>query len=125
MSKVALQNGASSDVKAFAQRMVEEHEKAGKELEMISAKLGAAPSKSAGKQSDLTRLAELKGAKLDGVYVERMVNGHKGAIAGGDCAVREAGRKRQRGRAQAFRRQGFARAQGPSEGGACACREKN
>ena len=81
LSKIALQNGASADVKAFAQRMVEEHEKAGKELEMISAKLGAAPPKPAGTQNDLKRLAKLKGAKLDSVYVERMVNGHKGAIA--------------------------------------------
>jgi len=81
LSKIALQNGASADVKAFAQRMAEEHEKAGKELEMISAKLGAASPKPAGTQNDLKRLAKLKGAKLDSVYVERMVNGHKGAIA--------------------------------------------
>lgn len=81
LSRIALQNGAKADVKAFAQRLVEDHEKAGKELEMISAKLGAAPPKPMGKQDDMKRFAELKGEKLDQAYVERMVRDHKGTIA--------------------------------------------
>lgn len=82
LSKIALQNSATPDVKAFAQRMVEDHEKAGKELGMISAKLGAAPPQPMGKPTaDIKRFGELKGVMLDKAYVGKMVNGHKGAIA--------------------------------------------
>jgi len=82
LSRIAAQNGARADVKAFAQRLVEDHGKAGKELEAISAKLGAAPPKpTAAQQGDMKRFAELKGEKLDQAYVERMVRDHKGTIA--------------------------------------------
>lgn len=80
LSKIALQNGAKADVKAFAQRLVEDHEKAGKELQALAAKLGAAPPKPP-KQTDLKRFAQLKGDKLDSAYVERMVKDHKATIA--------------------------------------------
>lgn len=82
LSRIVLRNGASTDVKAFAQQMVEDHEKAGKELGMISAKLGATPPKPMGKPTaDIRRFGELKGAMLDKAYVGKMVDGHKGAIA--------------------------------------------
>ena len=66
LSRIALKNSANADVKAFAQRLVEDHGKAGKELEAISAKLGATPPKTDPKQQgDMKRFAELKGEKLD------------------------------------------------------------
>jgi putative membrane protein len=82
LSKLALQNGASSDVKAFAQRMVGDHGKAGMELEMISVKLGVTPPKPmVAQHADMKRFGELKGEKFDKAYVERMVRNHKGTVA--------------------------------------------
>ncbi len=81
LSKIALQNSATPDVKAFAQKMIEDHEKAGKELSMISARLGAALPKPTGPTADITRFGTLKGEMLDKAYVGQMVAGHKGAIA--------------------------------------------
>jgi len=82
LSKIALQKSAAADIKAFAQQMVDDHEKAGKELAMISAKLGAAPSKPMGEPTaDIRRFGELKGETLDKAYIGKMVDGHKGAIA--------------------------------------------
>ncbi len=82
LSKIALQNGANTEVKAFAQRMVEDHGKAGKELEMISAKLGVTPPKPmVAQHADIKRFAQLKGEKFDKAYVERMVRDHKGTVA--------------------------------------------
>lgn len=81
LSKIALQDSATPDVKVFAQKMIEDHEKAAKELGMISAKLGAAPPKPTGPTADITRFGTLKGEMLDKAYIGKMVDGHKGAIA--------------------------------------------
>jgi len=81
-SKIAMQSGGSSEVKAYAKRLVDDHMKAGMALEAIAAKLGATPPKPPAQQpGDLKRFAELSGEKLDKAYIERMVRDHKGTIA--------------------------------------------
>ena len=82
LSRIALQGSATPAIKAYARQIVEDHEKAGKELDMIASKLGATPPKpNLDKQGDMRRFAELSGDKLDHAYIERMVRDHKGAIA--------------------------------------------
>lgn len=82
LSKFAMQNSNRSDVKAFAKTIVDDHEKAGMELSMVAAKLGAPPYKPAVEEhADMKRFGQLRGEKFDSAYVERMVRDHGGMVA--------------------------------------------
>ncbi|HEX2826330.1 MAG TPA: DUF4142 domain-containing protein [Burkholderiales bacterium] len=82
LGKIAQQNAASEDVKKFAQRMVDDHSAAGKELEPIAAKLGVTPpSAPQGKHAKLVKdLSKKTGAKFDKDYADAMVKDHKKAV---------------------------------------------
>ena len=79
LGTLANRNAASADVKAFAQRMFDDHGKANTELEEIAAKKGvslpAAMSKKNQKLRD--KLAKLNGAKFDKAYMKDMVKDHE------------------------------------------------
>jgi putative membrane protein len=78
LGKLAAQQGSNSDVKAFGNRMVKDHSKAGDELMQITNRLGInLPA-----QDDLMfnqtkdKLSKLKGADFDKAYMSHMVDGH-------------------------------------------------
>ena len=83
LGKLAQQNGSSSAVKEFGQRMVDDHSKANQELADIATKLGMTPPKEpAGKQqADIKKFSKLTGEKFDREYAAHMVKDHEKAVA--------------------------------------------
>lgn len=83
LGKLAQKNGENAAVKAFGQRMVEDHGKANKELAAIAGDLGVkAPAEPSAKQkADAKRLAKLQGAQFDREYGQLMVKDHEKTIA--------------------------------------------
>jgi putative membrane protein len=83
LGKIAQKNGASPAVKQFGQRMIDDHTKAGKELEAIATKLGMTPPKEPGSkhQADIKMLSKLTGEKFDREYAEHMVKDHEKAVS--------------------------------------------
>ena len=83
LGKLAQQNGSSAAVKQFGQRMIDDHTKAGKELEAIATKLGVTPPKQPGskQQSDIKKFSKLTGEKFDREYAEHMVKDHEKAVS--------------------------------------------
>jgi putative membrane protein len=70
---------ANADVKAFAQKMVEDHGKANSELEQIASKKNIALPKEVSKKhkSMHDKLAKQSGDKLDKEYMKDMVKDHE------------------------------------------------
>jgi len=81
LGQMAEQRAASADVKKFAQRMVEDHGKANKELaEIVGAPQDANREADREHQQELDRLAKLQGAEFDREYVKAQVKGHEEAV---------------------------------------------
>ena len=82
LGKVAQQNAESPEVKKFAQRMVDDHSAASKELEPIAGKLGVTPPTAPqGKHGKMVKdLSKKTGAAFDRDYVDAMVKDHKKAV---------------------------------------------
>ena len=82
LGKVAQQNAASDEVKKFAQRMVDDHTTASKELEPIATKLGVTPPTAPqGKHARMVKeLAKKTGERFDRDYVNDMVKDHRKAV---------------------------------------------
>ena len=82
--KLAQDKASSAQVKAYAQRMVDDHTKAHAELEQLAASKGVALPKTpdAAQQEKLKALGALSGAEFDRQYVEQMgVAAHEQTIA--------------------------------------------
>ena len=83
-SKLAQQQASSANVKAFAQRMVEDHTKTNAELEQLATSKGVQLPKEpdAVQQAKVQALGGLSGAAFDKQYVEQMgVTAHEQTIA--------------------------------------------
>jgi len=83
LGKVAQQKSKNPDVRAFAQRMVADHSKAGDELKSIAKKKGyEVPAKlDAEHQSMVTKLSSKSGAAFDTAYAADMDHDHAKAVA--------------------------------------------
>jgi putative membrane protein len=83
LGTMASERGASADVKQFGQMMVQDHTRAGEELQQIASRHqiprpGAALDE---KHRDLIdRLSKLRGAEFDREYIDAMVQGHQDVI---------------------------------------------
>ena len=79
LGMLAKDKASSRDVKGFAQRMIDDHGKAGEELKAIAQRKhftwpsGLAPDAVALKD----KLSKLNGAAFDRAYIDAMVNGHR------------------------------------------------
>lgn len=82
LANLALQNGESADVKAFAQRMVADHSKSNAELSQLATAKGLVlPAELAGThQQGLEHLQGLTGAEFDRAYMQHMVSDHNTAL---------------------------------------------
>ena len=80
--KVAAQKGTSDEVKAFGQRMVDDHGKGNAELMQLAdskgVKLPAALDRKS--KSSLDKLNKASAADFDRMYIDMMVKDHKGDI---------------------------------------------
>ena len=98
LGTLAKDKAASRDVKGFAQRMIDDHSKAGEELKAIAQRKnltwpsGLAPDAVALKD----KLSKLSGPAFDRAYIDAMVNGHRDVLevvktqaqAGGDAEIK-------------------------------------
>jgi putative membrane protein len=81
--RLAGQNAANDEVKQFAQRMVDDHGKAGDELKgLASGKNVTLPTELDAKHKAMQdRLSKMKGAAFDRAYMAHMVTAHQQAVA--------------------------------------------
>jgi putative membrane protein len=86
LGKLAAARTSNSDVKAFANRMVQDHTKAGEELMKVTSRLGiATPAEDEKPYKDLVdQLTKLSGAEFDRLYMNEMVRRHTDTLAGID-----------------------------------------
>ena len=83
LGRMATEQAADPDVKAFGQMMVDDHTKAGNELKQVAAQLEVQPpTKLDQKHKDLVdRLSKLQGSAFDHEYMTVMVQGHEEVVA--------------------------------------------
>ncbi len=83
LGKIAAEKGSNPDVKAFGQRMVDDHSKANDQLKDLatkkSVKLSASLSPS--KKQMVAKFNKLSGAAFDSSYMSHMVTDHKQDVA--------------------------------------------
>lgn len=82
LGRLAQSKAANEAVKQFAQRMVEDHGNANKELMELAANKGVKLDDKAPKRNSMMdRLSKLQGADFDREYVKEMVKDHKKDVA--------------------------------------------
>ena len=81
-SKQALEKAKDASVKQFAQRMIDDHSKANKEIESIAAKNGVNVPKNLDKAhaAKLKTLSAAKGTAFDRTYVQQQTDAHRQAV---------------------------------------------
>jgi len=99
MGQLAQEKGTDDAVKAFGQRMVDDHSKAGDRLKDVASKDGVALPTDVSKadQREYNRLSKLSGKDFDQAYAQAMVKDHvndisefkKEAMSGGDPALKQ------------------------------------
>ena len=82
LGKLAATKAQNPEIKAFGQRMVVDHGKAGEELKALAAKkkVTLPTDMAGGAKETVERLSKLSGAQFDDEYVELMVDDHKGDL---------------------------------------------
>lgn len=82
LAKEAVAKTSNPKVKAFADRIIQDHTKANQQLKEIAQKAGLQlpDAMSSKEQKKLQRLSKLSGSKFDGAYIRFAVNSHKKAI---------------------------------------------
>jgi len=83
LGKLAVANATSSDVKLFAQRMVDDHSKANDELKSLAGQKNVKlPAELDAKHKAVQdKLAKQKGAAFDAAYMSEMVSDHNTDVA--------------------------------------------
>ena len=83
LGKLAARDATDPEVRAFAERMADDHTKLNQELKSLAERLGLElPPAMGEKQRDtLAKLSKLRGPAFDKVYVETMVEEHEDAVA--------------------------------------------
>jgi putative membrane protein len=79
MGRLAASNATDPDVKAFGQRMVDDHTKANDQLKQVAASKGVTLPTEMDKSErrEMDKLAKMTGSEFDHAYVKMMVKDHK------------------------------------------------
>lgn len=82
LGKHAQAHAENADVRAFGKRMVDDHSKAGRELEQVAKSEGIAVPKtlSDDDRKEVEELSTKRGAEFDDDYMDDMVDGHEHVI---------------------------------------------
>lgn len=90
LGRLAVKQATSKDVKQFAQRMIDDHTKAGDELKQLAAskKVMLAAELLPSQKEALAKLTALHGAAFDRAYVQEMVADHEKDVAAFDNAAK-------------------------------------
>jgi putative membrane protein len=83
MGRLAVEKGATPEVREFGNRMIRDHSKANRELSALAASKGVDLPKSASLGEDVSyvHLKMLSGKSFDDAYIKMMVEDHKGDVA--------------------------------------------
>ena len=83
LGKLGVANATSSDVKQFAQRMVDDHSKANDELKALAGQKSVTlPAEVDAKHKAVhDKLAKAKGPAFDAAFMSQMVSDHQAAVA--------------------------------------------
>lgn len=83
MGRLAVQKGATDEVRQFGQKMVDDHSKANQELTQLASSKGMTPPSAldAKHQEEMQKLSALSGEAFDKAYVKLMVKDHKKDVA--------------------------------------------
>ena len=83
LGKMAASKAQNAEVKAFGQKMVEDHSKAGEELKQLAAqkKVKLSPDLLPAHKQLMEKLSKLSGADFDKEYVAAMVEAHEKDVA--------------------------------------------
>jgi putative membrane protein len=91
LAELAATKAESADVKAYADRLHRDHEKANAELETIARQMDVTVSDPSTAQQDVKRrLQGLSGVAFDRAYIQQMVEDHQKAVAAFTTASKEA-----------------------------------
>jgi putative membrane protein len=79
LGQLALQKSQNSDVKQFAQKMVDDHTQLGDQMKIVAAKVDVKPPTSPSKKDKalITKLEALNGPDFDKMYLKTMVKDHQ------------------------------------------------
>ena len=82
LGKMAMERGASAEVKQFADMMVKDHSKAGDELKQVAMRhsIPLPAGLDSPHQELRTKLSNLSGAEFDREYMSAMVDGHETVV---------------------------------------------
>ena len=82
LGKHAQAHAENADVRAFGKRMVDDHSKAGRELEQVAKSEGIAVPKTLSEddRKEVEELGAKRGAEFDDDYMDDMVDGHEHVI---------------------------------------------
>lgn len=82
-ARLALERATNEDVRAFAQRMVDDHTAAGEQMSQIATDMGLQPPTDMGAahQLKLAYLQVQEGADFDRRYMEQQILAHQDAVA--------------------------------------------
>ncbi len=102
LAKLAEEKSSSSEVKQFAQKMIEDHTRMEKEMSQVAQQIGVTPTSgtSMDEKALATKLRLLSGASFDKAYIQAMVKDHredlddfnKEAVDGSNPVVKDAAR---------------------------------
>jgi putative membrane protein len=83
MGRLAVSKATDPDVKAFGQRMVDDHTKANDQLKSLASQKGLTlpAALPADMKKDLDKMSKLSGAEFDRMYMSMMLKDHKKDIA--------------------------------------------
>lgn len=82
-SRLAVDRAKAENIKRFANKMIDDHSKANKELEAVAQKIGAkVPDKmDKAHQAKVDKLKQAKGAQFDQAYVQVQTEAHRDAVS--------------------------------------------
>jgi len=82
LGQLASQQGTNQSVRAFGDRMVQDHQKANQELTQLANQKGATIQDTMGKKADAmaAHFRELSGTEFDKAYIKMMISDHKTVI---------------------------------------------
>jgi len=83
MGKLAAANATNADVKAFGQKMVDDHSKANDQLKQLAQTKGVTlpADMTKSQHAEMAKLGKMTGATFDHAYVKMMVKDHKKDVA--------------------------------------------
>lgn len=93
LGKLAVSKAQNAEVKAFGQKMIEDHSKANDELKQLAAqkKVMLPPDVLPGQKQAMEKLSKMNGADFDKEYVKEMVEDHVKDVTAFENASKTAG----------------------------------